>query len=144
MEGEYKFRKAQSSREYDEVEGRSWEEIEPLLRSTERDMYDQWIQARGDYGPLSGLRPGLMFAGRQGFSTKKEALDTMVEWTVGRRPGEHPRRTHEHEARSRSGRRRYRPNGGGGGPNPKQKRSAPKIFRPSEPALSSNSPASEG
>jgi len=146
---EYKFRKAQSSREYDEIDGRRWEELEPLLRESERDMYDHWVQARRDYGPLSGLRPGLMFAARQGFPTKKDALDTMVEWTVGRRPSQPSDKESEQRDAAGRGRRRYRshdspPGSGGNGPskhtNPTSRPSAPKIFRPSKSAETPSTP----
>ncbi|HRI69902.1 MAG TPA: radical SAM protein, partial [Polyangium sp.] len=70
LKGEGKFRKSPDSLMYDEIDGLTWEQREPLLEEGERSLYRAWAEGRGDLGPLGGLSPSTMLALRGHFQTK--------------------------------------------------------------------------
>jgi hypothetical protein len=70
--GEGKFRKSPDSLMYDEIDGFTWEEREPLLEYAENSLRQAWIEGRGSLGMYGGLSPSPMLALRRHFSKKAE------------------------------------------------------------------------
>lgn len=83
LRGDTKFRKSPDSLEYDEVDGMSWEEREPLLMDSEDQLRRAWLEGRGDVG-APGLSPPLMLALHRRFASKREIYDALSEWQTPR------------------------------------------------------------
>jgi len=78
LHGEGKFRKSPDSLMYDEIDGFTWEEREPLLEYAENSLRQAWIEGRGSLGIYGGLSPSTMLALRRHFSKKAEINDFIL------------------------------------------------------------------
>lgn len=78
LQGEGKFRKSPDSLMYDEIDGLTWEEREPLLEYAENSLRQAWLDGRGKLGTYGGLSPSTMLALRRHFSRKTE-INQFVE-----------------------------------------------------------------
>jgi len=72
LAGPNRFRKSPDSLAYDEVEGYSWEEREPMLDASEAQVRAAWEQGRAGHGSSGALSPSTMLALRRRFATKRE------------------------------------------------------------------------
>lgn len=82
VEGSYRFRKFIGSLAFDEVDGYRWEEREPLLRQTEADLRQAWLEGRGENAPVRELKSAVMFGLRSVFANKAEAYAAARAWLV--------------------------------------------------------------
>lgn len=72
LQHEGKFRKSPDSLMYDEIDGLTWEQREPLLDQAEDLMRKAWLEGRGAIGVFGGLSPSTMLALRRHFKSKSE------------------------------------------------------------------------
>jgi hypothetical protein len=80
LRGATRFRKSPDSLEYDEVDGMSWEEREPLLEASEAMLWDAWREGRGNNDPFGGLAPPVMLQLRRHFPSKGDLYRTAARW----------------------------------------------------------------
>lgn len=78
--GANKFRKVYDALAYDEVDGMTWEEREPLLDASEDLLRDAWLRGRGELAGLPPIPPALMLALRARFARRRDALRAMRHW----------------------------------------------------------------
>jgi radical SAM superfamily enzyme YgiQ (UPF0313 family) len=78
LQHEGKFRKSPDSLMYDEIDGLTWEEREPLLELGEDSLRQAWLEGRGALRPFGGLSPSTMLALRRHFSKKSELHEFIV------------------------------------------------------------------
>lgn len=90
LEGEGKFRKSPDSLAYDEIDGLTWEEREPLLAHAEDSLRHAWIEGRGSLGKLGGYSPSTMLGLRRRFSTKAEINEFVQQCHDSSEPRESP------------------------------------------------------
>ncbi len=88
LEGEGKFRKSPDSLTYDEIDGLTWEEREPLLGQAEDALRKAWVEGRGTLGKLSGYSPSAMLGLRRRFSTKLEINEFVLHCHDASEPSE--------------------------------------------------------
>ncbi|MCB9506329.1 MAG: radical SAM protein [Myxococcales bacterium] len=78
VDGDYKFRKFMGPMTYDEIDGLTWEEREPTLRTQEHELFEAWVSGRGARAPLRGVTSAMMFSMRARFQTKAEAYEAAL------------------------------------------------------------------
>lgn len=78
--GANKFRKVYDALAYDEVDGMTWEEREPILDASEEMIRTAWRRGRGALGNLPNFSPALMVALRRRFDRRPEALLALRKW----------------------------------------------------------------
>jgi hypothetical protein len=83
LQHEGKFRKSPDSLMYDEIDGLTWEQREPLLEQAEDSLRKAWLAGRGSLGKFGGLSPSTMLALRRRFSTKAEINDFILSCHSG-------------------------------------------------------------
>lgn len=82
LRGIFKFRKNISSLTYDEIDGYSWEEREPMLRTSETDVRDAWRRGRRHIGATIA-QPSMQYALMQATGSKVGAYERYREITRG-------------------------------------------------------------
>lgn len=78
--GANKFRKVLDALAYDEVDGMTWEEREPLLDASEDALREAWERGRPAMRNLPPFPPALMVALRRRFNRRAEAFAAMRRW----------------------------------------------------------------
>lgn len=78
--GANKFRKVYDALAYDELDGMTWEEREPLLDASEDALRRAWERGRVGMSNLPPMPPALMIALRRSFSRRADAFAAMRRW----------------------------------------------------------------
>jgi hypothetical protein len=121
LDGPTRFRKSPDSLIYDEIDGMTWEQREPLLEQSEQAMRDAWVEGHAPGARLGGLSPSSMLQLRRAFSTKAELYGALARWAGRSDPGVSSRQPGHGSAQpaGEPGREPARDEGGGEGVRPK-------------------------
>ncbi len=85
LEGSYRFRKFIGALAFDEVDGLTWEEREPMLRRTEDELREAWSEGRAHLGVPPGMKSAMMLGLRAVFDRKADAYSALASWCGGPR-----------------------------------------------------------
>lgn len=85
LEGSYRFRKFIGALAFDEVDGLTWEEREPMLRRTEDELREAWSEGRAHLGVPPGMKSAMMLGLRAVFDRKADAYAALASWCGGPR-----------------------------------------------------------